>query len=249
MGIENCTALVTGAAKGIGKVIAATLAENGANLSLCDVDSAKLKDCEQELAKRYGVKTASWQVDVSQKKSVFAHVSSTLEVFGSIDILVNNAALYLLTPFLEIEEPEWEKVMAVNLSSSFYYAQAVIPGMRERKFGRIINISSAAGKNGGANCGAHYAASKGGMISLARYLAKQVGQDGITVNAITPASIASDMVLDLSQADIEKAASVNVVKKLGRKEDVAAAVLFLADRENWYITGETINVNGGSIMD
>ena len=248
MGIDGLNIMVTGAAKGIGKSIAEIMGARGANLSLCDIEESMLCTTAGEIAAR-GVRSVWRRTDVSDQAQVDKFVDFTRRELGEIDVLVNNAGIYILRSIDEISNEEWDRVMAVNLRSCFMFCKAVLPGMRERKFGRIINMASAAGKSGGTTCGAHYAASKGGILAFTRYLAKQVGMEGVTVNAVAPSSIAADMVLGLSSEDQRKAIDVTVVKRFGRVDEVAEAVCYLADRNSGFVTGETINVNGGVIMD
>ncbi|MCL2000062.1 MAG: SDR family oxidoreductase [Planctomycetes bacterium] len=249
MGVEGLTAIVTGAARGIGKAIAAELAGRGANLALCDIDASGLAAAASALAAGHPALTVlQRRVDVAREDEIRDFVGFTDSALGPADILVNNAGIYILKPIEEIGVEEWDRVLAVNLRSVFLFTREVLPGMRTRKFGRIINIASAAGISGGTVCGSHYAASKGGMLAFTRHLAKQVGQEGVTVNAVAPSSIAADMVLNLPPHLKQKAIDATVVKRLGTTEEVAAAAAFLADRNSGFITGETLQINGGCIM-
>jgi NAD(P)-dependent dehydrogenase (short-subunit alcohol dehydrogenase family) len=245
----NKNAIITGAAKGIGKIIASQLADNGVNIALCDIAEEQLNATLHELAKKK-IKVYGQKVDVSQEKAVNEFVNNARKELGTIEILINNAGLYILHTIDKISVEEWDTVMAVNLKSCFLFAKAVLPEMINKKYGRIINITSAAGKSGGTVCGIHYAASKGGMIAFTRHLAKQVGKYGITVNAIAPASIATDMVLKrLTEEEKQQLIKSTVVDRLGDPLTIADAVKFLIGDNSGFITGETININGGSLMD
>ena len=249
MGMENLNAIVTGAAKGIGRSIAFAMAARGANLALCDINPERLDETAAEIGKAHPVRVLTRKVDVSSGRDVAEFARFAEDELKCVDILVNNAGIYILHTIDETDEEEWDRVMAVNLKSCFLFCKAILPGMRRRKFGRIVNMSSAAGKSGGTICGAHYAASKGGILAFTRHLAKQVGEEGITVNAVAPSSIAADMMLNLSPEGLAKAAGATVVKRLGTTEEVAEAVCYLADRNAGFTTGETLSINGGCIMD
>ena len=247
MGIEGLNALVTGTAKGIGRSVAEALAAGGANLALCDILESGLNDTVEGIKARYPVKVVQKKVDVSQPDEIAGFTRWSEESLGSVDILVNNAGIYILKLIDEISAEEWDKVMSVNLRSVFLFTKAALPGMRRRKFGRVINMASAAGIAGGTVCASHYAASKGGILAFTRHMAKQEGLNGITINAVAPALIAADMMLNLAPPDLDKAINATVVKRLGKVEEVADAVVFLADRKAAFITGETLQVNGGSL--
>lgn len=249
MGIEGLNALVTGAAKGIGKSVATLLAAHGANLALCDILEDGLRQTVDEITATKSVKAFHRRVDVSSAEEIVDFARFAEKSLGSVDILVNNAGVYILKPVDEIEADEWDRVMEINLRSVFLFCKAILPGMKQRGFGRIVNMASAAGISGGTVCGAHYAASKGGILAFTRHLAKQVGKDGVTVNAVAPSSIAADMMLNLPKDLLQKAIDATVVKRLGTVDEVAESVLFLSDRSSSFITGETLQINGGCIMD
>ncbi len=249
MGIEGLNAIVTGVAKGIGKAIALTLAARGANLALCDINADGLAATAAEIAAaRPNLKIVQRQVDVYREHEIRDFVRFVESDLGGPDILINNAGIYILKSIDEISAEEWDTVMAVNLRSVFLFTKEALPGMRARKFGRVINMSSAAGISGGTVCGAHYAASKGGILAFTRHMAKQVGSEGVTVNAVAPSTIAADMMLGLPPDLLQKAIDATIVKRLGAVEEVAEAVAFLADRTSGFITGETLQINGGVIM-
>jgi len=182
--LNGKAAIVTGAAQGMGKAIALQLAQSGADVAICDIKEDELKTACDELKKSTGKRIYMKQVDISKQNQVNEFVADVEKEFGKVDILVNNAGIHPLHPIEDISSDEWDLVFAVNIKAHFFFCKAVIPGMRKRKFGRIICISSEAGKNGGTVAALHYAASKGAVLSFVRNLAQQVGADGITVNAL-----------------------------------------------------------------
>jgi 3-oxoacyl-[acyl-carrier protein] reductase len=248
MDLKNNSAIVTGAAQGMGREFAEQLASAGANVAVCDVKEELLQKAADRL-RETGVKVLARRVDVSHEQEVNAFVKEVQKTFGRIDILINNAAIHPLHQIEEISSEEWDLVLRINLKGYFFFAKAVIGAMRRQKYGRIINIASEAGKNGGTICALHYAAAKGGVLSFTRNLAKQVGTDGITVNAIAPGRIATAMAGAVSDAENQIYIDRSVVKRLGKPADIANAVLFLASPRSSFVTGETLNINGGTLMD
>jgi NAD(P)-dependent dehydrogenase (short-subunit alcohol dehydrogenase family) len=243
--------LVTGAARGIGKTIAMWFAREGARVALNDIKEADLEGTVQEL-RRYGETIEGYVCDVSKAEEVRRMVDAVLKDFGKIDILVNNAGIALPTRVLDLSEEEWDRVLDINLKGAFLVSQSVLKHMTSRASGRIVMISSIAGKAGGVATGLHYDVSKAGLIVMARRLAREFGPFGVTVNAVAPSFVETDMLkdLDLDSPEKKKAtANLNVIKRLATTDDVANAVLFLASDSSSFITGETINVNGGRLMD
>jgi NAD(P)-dependent dehydrogenase (short-subunit alcohol dehydrogenase family) len=243
------TAIVTGAAQGIGRAIAAALVERGANVALCDLRIEKLEAFQKEMSP--GVKGGIFvrRVDLSKAEEITAFAAAVEKRFSGVDILVNNAGIHPLHAIMDIPDDEWDLVLSVNLTAQFRFCKAVLPGMRKRGYGRIINISSEAGKNGGTVAAAHYCASKGGVLAFTRNLAQQVGADGITVNAICPGRIATEMSGAVSREENQKFIDRSIIKRLGRPEDIAFAVCYLADRQAGFVTAETMDVNGGTLRD
>jgi 3-oxoacyl-[acyl-carrier protein] reductase len=231
-------ALVTGASRGIGRSIALALARAGADVAInYRVRSADAQRLEAEIT-GMGRRAVAIQADVSAAAEVARLVETAGERLGRIDILVNNAGIARPQPIAEIGEQDWDEVITVNLKSCFLVTQAVLPGMRERQWGRIVNLSSVAAQVGGV-VGPHYAASKAGMLGLTRYYASHLAREGITVNAIAPALIDTDMVASNPNATAERIP----VGRLGHVDEVAQVAVMLAG--NGYITGQTVNVNGG----
>ena len=247
--LTGMTALVTGAAQGMGKQFALQLAQSGASVGLCDINDIELQATAKEIRGATDATVVAERVDVSAEADVDRFVRNVLDATGRVDVLVNNAAIHPLHFLEEITSEEWDRVLAVNLKAYFFFARSVVPIMRRQKFGRIINIASEAGKNGGTICGLHYAAAKGGVLSFTRNLAKQLGKDGITVNAIAPGRIATPMAAAVSDEENQVYIDRSVVKRLGKPEDIANGVLFLAGRASGFVTGETLNINGGTLMD
>jgi 3-oxoacyl-[acyl-carrier protein] reductase len=239
--LKNRVALVTGGSRGIGAGIAVALAGAGADIA---VNYRQQRTAAQSVCKEIsslGRNAIAVQADVSRAQEITGMVSEVETSLGPIDILVNNAAIAQPRPFEEITETEWDQILGVNLKSVFLVTQAVIAGMRTRKWGRIINLSSVAAQTGGA-VGAHYAASKAGIIGLTHSCASSFVKDGITVNAIAPALIETDMVTSNPNASPR----LIPMGHFGKVDDVASIAVMLAGNE--YITGQTISVNGGWYM-
>ena len=239
--LDGRTALVTGSSRGIGRAIALGLAEAGAAVVINYLRRAEeAKAVEQEIA-ALGRLTASVQADVSAAADVDRLVRTAEERVGAIDILINNAGIARVQPVEEITEHDWDELIDGNLKSCFLVTQAVLPGMRARQWGRIVNLSSVAAQVGGV-VGPHYAASKAGMHGLTHFYAQRFAKEGITVNAIAPALIETEMVTSNLNARPERIP----IGRFGAVSEVAGVAVMLAT--NGYITGQTINVNGGWYM-
>lgn len=236
--LNNRVALVTGASRGIGAGIAVALARAGANVAVNYRERAEAAKTVCNEITAVGRQAVAVQADVSVSTDVKLMVAQVEDSLGGIDILVNNAAIAHPRKFEEIEEEEWDEILAVNLKSVFLVTQAVIGGMRKRKWGRIINLSSVAAQTGGA-VGAHYAASKAGIIGLTHSCASAFVREGITVNAIAPALIETDMVTSNPNAS----PALIPMGHFGEVDDVASVVVMLA--MNPYVTGQTLSINGG----
>jgi 3-oxoacyl-[acyl-carrier protein] reductase len=239
--LNGRVALVTGSSRGIGRGAALALAEAGADIAINYLTrSAEAASVEAQI-RGMNRRCISIQADVSVSKDVKRLVSEAETQLGPVDILVNNAGIARPQPIEEIAERDWDEVIAANLKSCFLVTQAVLPGMRFRKWGRIMNLSSVAAQLGGV-VGPHYAASKAGMHGLTHFYARHLAKEGITVNAIAPALIETDMV-----AGNPNARADNIpIGRFGSTSEVAGVVVMLA--RNGYITGQTINVNGGWYM-
>ncbi|MDH5579198.1 MAG: 3-oxoacyl-ACP reductase FabG, partial [Betaproteobacteria bacterium] len=236
--LASRTALVTGASRGIGKAIALALAQAGANVA---VNYRERKAEAQDTVKAIqalGRKAAALQADVSNAKAVAGLIRETETRLGPIDILVNNAGIAVRRGLEDLSEEDFDRTIAVNLKSAFLCTQAVFAGMRQRGWGRIINISSGAARGAGL-VGAHYNASKAGMEGLTRGYAARLAKDGVTVNAVSPSLIETEMLAEHRKASMARIP----VGRLGTGEEVAAVVVMVA--ANGYMTGQTVQVNGG----
>jgi NAD(P)-dependent dehydrogenase (short-subunit alcohol dehydrogenase family) len=247
--LKGMVAIVTGSAQGIGKGIALGLAEHGVDIALCDVKEDQLAETKKEIEQKTGQKVITGCFNITDEEAVRSFVSRVEKELSKIDILVNNAGIHPLKPIEEIDSEEWDLVFQVNVKASFFFCKAVLTEMRKRKFGRIINISSEAGKNGGTVAALHYAASKGAVLAFTRNLAQQVGSEGITVNAIAPGRIQTAMSGAISPEENQKFIDNSITKRLGKPADIAYAVCYLASKEASFVTAETMNVNGGTLRD
>jgi 3-oxoacyl-[acyl-carrier protein] reductase len=239
--LRDRVALVTGASRGIGRDIALALAAAGARVVVNYRMSANRADEVVREIGGAGGTALALQADVSDPAAASALVRESDAHFGTVDIVVNNAGMIEKKPLDEIGPADWERTIRVNLSSAFYVTQAALPGMRARRWGRIIMLSSVAAQNGGV-VGPHYAASKSGVVGLAHSYASLLAKDGITANTISPALVETDMV----RSNPAATPALIPVGRFGRTDEVAAVAVLLAS--NGYITGQTINVNGGWYM-
>ncbi len=234
-------AVVTGAATGIGEVIAARLAGAGATVCIADIDGAAAASAAEHI----GHGAQSIAVDIADSASVNRAIATILERNKAIDILVNNAGLAgKAAPIWEQTDADWNKVMAVNINGPFYLCRAVIPHMRSRGYGRIVNIASVAGKEGNPNMVA-YSASKAALIGLTKSIAKEVATEGICVNAVSPAVIRTKILEQLTPAQVAYMVERIPMKRTGQPEEVAAVVHFLASADCSFVTGQCYDVSGG----
>jgi 3-oxoacyl-[acyl-carrier protein] reductase len=240
------TAIVTGAAHGFGRAISLAFAERGASVWACDVVDDEVRETER-LGSTAGLTCLARIVDVTDKRAVNALASDACAATGRVDILVNNAGVTRDGLSMRMSMEDWDTVMNTNLKGAFNFIQAVMRPMIKQRSGRIINISSIAGLIGNAGQ-ANYAASKAGLIGLTKTLARELASRGITVNAVAPGLIETDMTTVLSE-EIRQNILKNVpLGKLGEPEDIAGAVAYLASAEAKYITGQVLTVDGGMVM-
>lgn len=248
--ISSRVALVTGASRGIGRAIALGLAQAGFDLVLNDVarQSATLEETRGELA-ALGRTVHAFPADVSSKQDVAAMVDAALGAAGHIDAVVNNAGILITSPVETLDEHVWDAVMDVNAKGTFLVTQALLPHMRERRYGRIVNVASIGGKHGAPEQ-AHYSASKAAVMGFTRVLAQEVGPFGITANCLCPGIIVTDMgrtnleVPEIRDAWVRKTA----LARLGQPEDIAGPAVFLASDASAFVTGQTLNVCGGIVL-
>ncbi len=240
------TALITGGAKGIGSAVCKALANDGYNIAVCyNTSKAEAEILKQELSKITSIEI--FKADVSDSAQVDLMISNIESFFGGVDILVNNAGIAQQSLFTEITDEMWQKMIGVNLTGAFNCCRRVLPYMINNKKGKIINIASMWGEVG-ASMEVHYSASKAGLIGLTKALAKEVGLSGITVNAVSPGVILTDMMSAFSEEDKAVLKNDTPLNKLGLPEDVANTVSFLASSKADFITGQVLSVNGGFII-
>lgn len=246
------TAIVTGAARGIGLSIARQLGKRGHYVVLVDVLATPLEEAA-EILRQEGIEVKAVQADLANDADIAALPTRIGPKFSEAGVLVNNAAVSpkhsgRSLPASEIPLEEWEFVLKVNLTAAFRLIQVCLPPMRYRAWGRIINISSRAGRSPGGVAGAHYVASKAGVLGMTRSFAKEVAKDGITVNAIAPGRIQTPMTEASPPEVLERVLQTIPVGRFGTPEEIAALVTFLAGEDAGFITGATFDINGGVLM-
>ena len=241
--LDGKLVLVTGASRGIGKAIALTLGRDGATV----IGTATTESGAENISKVFADKKISGKgikLNVTDNEQIASLIKSVNEDFGSIDILINNAGITRDNILLRMKENEWEDIINTNLSSLYKMSKSVLRGMIKKRSGRIISITSVVGAMGNAGQ-SNYAAAKAGMIGFTKSLAREVGVRGITVNAVAPGFIETDMTSNLPDEQKEALASQIPMGRLGTPDEIALAVLFLAGDGGSYITGQTLHVNGG----
>lgn len=236
-------AVVTGAARGIGYAIAERLIASGASVCIWDRDAAVASKSAEKLSAKGRAHAVS--VDVTQAESVQAAAQSTVKEFGSVDLLVNNAGIAGANkPTWELSPAEWQQVLQIDLFGVYLCCHALVPGMRERGFGRIVNIASIAGKEGNPNA-SHYSAAKAGVMALTKSLGKELAKSGVLVNCITPAVIETDILKQCSQQHIDYMRSKIPMDRFGRTEEAAALVAWLCSEDCSFSTGAVFDLSGG----
>jgi len=247
MHLKNKSTIVTGAASGIGRAIALKFAAEGAVVMAADIDGAAAESVAEEIrfngGTAYGIAT-----DITNRTEVESMTAMAVNRSGSVDVLINNAGSRIVKPFLEHSEDDWQRMLDVNLTGHFLCCQSVLPHMLQAGYGRIVNMASIAGSVGRPNR-VGYVAAKGGLLAMTRALAADIAGENITVNALAPGMIASPMNRAVKEDPKfgDNWNNDNLVRRWGKPEDVAGIAAFLASDEAAFITGETINVDGGSI--
>lgn len=244
--LEGKIALVTGASQGIGRACALALAQAGARVGLAARNETKLKEVAAEIVAAGG-SAETFVLDISQEESIKSVAKEAIERLGGLHILVNNAGITRDTLVLRMKRNDWDEVLNTNLTGTFLLTQAVLSPMMKARWGRIINISSVVGETGQAGQ-ANYAASKAGMIGLTKSLARELASRGITANAVAPGYIETAMTAVLDEKQRSAMLTQVPAGRAGTDEEIAAAVRFLASPEAAYITGHTLDVNGGMYM-
>jgi len=240
--LSGQVALITGASRGIGRAIAGVFAQAGAKLALVARTVGPLEEVAAGL--RHLTEILVLSADVADEARVNQTVQKIVETWGRVDILINNAGLISFGSITQVEPADWERIIGANLTGAYLCSRAVAPLMMQQKSGRIINIASVSAQTGGVSAGVHYAASKGGLVSMTKTLARDLAPFGITVNAIAPGQIDADPNLLTPEAR-QRVLSMIPLGRLGEPEEIAYAALFLASPMAAYITGATLDVNGG----
>lgn len=243
---EGKVAVVTGAARGIGQEISKRLAQEGADVALCDLQAEWLAETAG-IVEWLGRKALSLAVDVGDSEAVNACINEVIKVFGKVDIMVNNAGITKDTLLVRMSDDDWDAVLRVNLKGTFLFSRAVAKHMMKQRSGAIINIASISGVIGTAGQ-ANYAASKAGVIALTKSTANELASRGVRANAIAPGFISSKMTDALSEDVRKQYLSRIPLGRFGTVEDIANAVVFLASEQSSYMTGQTLHVNGGMVM-
>ena len=247
MRLPNKVAVITGGAQGIGRAIALGMGREGAKVVVADLQSEKAKTVADEV-RTLGTDAIAVEVNVASEPSVKRLADQTFECFGRIDILVNDAGVYLKSPVVSKSEEEWDRTLDVNLGGNFLCARAFVPAMRTQKSGRIISIASSIAHSGAREF-ADYAASKAGIIGFVKALARELGPDGITVNAICPGSANTEMPRrHRSEEETMARLRATPLGHVLEPEDIAGPILFLASDAAAYITGQAYNINCGTVM-
>jgi len=246
------TAIVTGAGSknGIGRATALAFAKQGADVAVCDLNAEGVQEVSKEI-EALGRKSLAIQVDVTSPESVEKAVQIVLNEWGHIDILANIAGITQPIKVIDTSPTDFDRIVAVNMKGTFLFSKAVIPFMMKQKYGRIINMSSVSAKRGGGVFGgAHYSAAKAGILGFAKALAREVAPYNITVNSVAPGLVLTDIRGGIEPEEEQRKMAADIpLKRLGKPEEIAAAICFLASDEAAYITGEEIDINGGSHMD
>lgn len=247
--LKNQVVLVTGGSRGIGAATALMMARAGANV--CITYATKKHRAQRVLddLRQMGSEGIALKVDMRSRAGIRMAVKKTLERFGRIDVLVNNAGVWKRAPIATMTETQWDETLDINLKSAYLFTQAVLPAMKKQRYGRIINVASTAGQRGEPYY-SHYAASKGGMIALTKSLAVELAPFNIHVNAVAPGWVDTDMTAGVLRKQVTRVEIEKIIPrgKVATAEDIAGSILFLASNLADHIIGATINVNGGGVL-
>ncbi len=248
MKLNDRVVIVTGGARGIGKAIALAFIREGARVAIIDSDKERLETLKKEMGKQ-GKEVAVILCDITKSSEVNGIVNQVHKLFGRIDILVNNAGIIRRGTIETVTEEDWDRVIEVNLKGTFNCCKAVVETMKAQRYGKIVNVSSIAGKIGDITSAPGYGPSKAGVDALTKTLARQLAQYGINVNGVAPHAIETEMSAQWSEERRKEIIASIPLGRLGKPEDVANAALFLASDDASFITGEILDVNGGALMD
>jgi NAD(P)-dependent dehydrogenase (short-subunit alcohol dehydrogenase family) len=250
MMLEGKTAIVTGSSRGIGKAVVQRFAREGAKVTVNCVATVDKAESVAAAIRQTGGEAIVVAADVSRKADAERLIGETLTAFGKVDILVSNAGIIIDRRFVDSTDEDWSRAIENNLHGFFNVTRAVLPHMIERKFGRVIATGSCITEiaDFGGNCYSVCTASKGGIIAMLRPMAAEVARHGITVNAVSPGYIATEMLGEIDPAGLEAALRLVPMRRYGKPEEIAAAMAFLASDDAAYITGQTVRVNGGMSM-
>jgi len=248
MRFKDKVVLITGAAQGIGEATAIAFARERARVALADLNLDGVLQVKEKIDK-IGGETLALKVDISNPAMVNEMMKKTVDHFGRLDILVNNAGIIARGVIEDVTDEMLDKVLSVNFKGVFYCCRAAVPIMKKQKYGKIVNVSSITAKRGDNTTAPCYGASKGAILTLTRSLARQLGPFGINVNAVAPHAIDTPMMKYWDEKKRKAVIESLPVRRMGKPEDVAHAILFLSSDEASFITGETLNLNGGYLMD